>query len=218
MSQNRTKTYIFLGIAFAGLFVLFVVNMVVNQFDKWFGQPAPVTQKREAPRTAPPKRSRKVIYYPPPRYTKKATAKNLKKADKDKRKVPRQSNFPFPQPPPPGPRLPPPPKPSSNFYVLNRKKLKAILNRPLAESGAIFSPNIFGGRPRGIKVSTLQEGSIYRRFGLMKGDILISVNKRTILTPGHARKWEKVAVREYRNLTLEIQRGKKTYTLDFSLR
>lgn len=112
------------------------------------------------------------------------------------------------------PRVKPP---GSSHYRLSRQSLKDWINKPLAENGSRFEPNFRGGRPVGMRVRNITPGSFYERLGLYKGDVLLRVNGRKVLTPGHALKRYKQVARGSRNLTLEFMRGGKRHIVDFDL-
>jgi len=102
--------------------------------------------------------------------------------------------------------------------VIQRETLKEWLKLPLRQSGARFLPEFTGGRPQGMRVTRVDPGSFYARLGLAKGDVILRLNGRRVISPGQTRKIFRAIAGRYRNITLRIRRGRRVRTIDFSLR
>ncbi|HAA56807.1 MAG TPA: hypothetical protein DCE42_18720 [Myxococcales bacterium] len=116
------------------------------------------------------------------------------------------------------PNAPKLPKPGSKHYVLKRANFKRWADLPLKEQGARYAPNVNFGRPKGMRITELEENSFIRRLGLYKDDVIMSINGRGVIAPGQAKEYYKRAATRSRNLTISFRRGRKVHTIDFSLR
>lgn len=121
-----------------------------------------------------------------------------------------------PQVPPGAPRFPP--LTDVNFYTLSRKEFSEWAHLPIQQMGGRFTPNFRWGHLDGIKVTDLEQQSFYNRMGLYQEDVITRVNGQQVVAPGQLRKMFQTIGKNYRNLTIEFQRGGKTKTVDFSLR
>jgi len=117
------------------------------------------------------------------------------------------------------PKTPPPPsREAFRVIALQRSALKEWAERPLEESGARYAPNLRFGRPTGMQVTNLDQGSFLHNLGLREGDILLEVSGKPVYSPGHAREQYLHAAKRYRNLNLRYLRNGHTYMMDLSLR
>jgi hypothetical protein len=114
----------------------------------------------------------------------------------------------------------PPPTIREAFRVgtLQRSALKEWAERPLEESGARYAPNLRFGRPLGMQVTNLENGSFLHNIGLREGDVLLEVSGKPVYSPGSAREQYLQAAKRYRNLNLRYTRNGHTYMMDISLR
>lgn len=107
---------------------------------------------------------------------------------------------------------------TSKFYTLSREKFRKWAFGDLKDSGVRFRPYFQGNRPHGMRVTNVDPGSMFERLGLYKDDVLLKVNGRVVVAPGQAQKFYRKISKRYRNLTIEFRRGRKRFTVDFSLR
>ena len=114
----------------------------------------------------------------------------------------------------------PPPSPREQFRVsaLSRDTLKNWASLPLEQSGARYIPNIVWGRPQGMRVTALDNGSFLQQIGLREGDVLLRISNKDIYSPGQAQKLYQEAARQYRNLNLRYLRDGHEHHIDLSLR
>lgn len=205
--------------------IVFVLVMAVGFVIAYKLQKKPARKKTVAPTVAP----RVKVYRPPaprrwqvppptplrvvgPKVTAKKKAKPSAPPRPRYRFVLRSPNAVTPAYAKPLPRRP------LSFYRVSRAKFKAWADMPLKDMGVLYRPNREWGRPRGMKISTLEQNSFLRRFGFKEGDILLSVNGVPLVSPGYAkRQYQKIAKR-YRDLSFKFKRKGIVYNLDFSLK
>ncbi len=74
-----------------------------------------------------------------------------------------------------------PPYPSGNERVVFRSRIKnSLRNLQKLMSGARIRPYFRGGRPYGMMISNIKQGSIFEELGLKNGDIIQNVNDRPL--------------------------------------
>ncbi|MFH1624948.1 MAG: type II secretion system protein GspC [Pseudomonadota bacterium] len=113
-----------------------------------------------------------------------------------------------------------PPKPvqriTSTRYILNRESVNNIvgdLNEFMTQLS--LKPYYESGQPAGFQISEIKRESLVSKMGLIKGDIIKSINNVTIESPEQAMEVYEL-LRNESSLTMEIERGgrKKTYNYE----
>ncbi|MBN1356976.1 hypothetical protein JXA40_12010 [bacterium] len=107
---------------------------------------------------------------------------------------------------------------SAGSHVLNRGELTSILTdiKRFAEEIAIQTVRGADGGLSGFRIAALKPGGLPERMGLKPGDVMVSVNSRTVQTPEDIYRVFEEAVHQNR-LTLMIRRGNREVELGYAI-
>ena len=98
--------------------------------------------------------------------------------------------------------------------IPNAEVEKAFENFTGVVNQARVVPYMVDGEPQGFQIRKIVPGSIYQRLGLRNSDIIKSVNGQSLTTADQALRLFAVFKNE-QEITLEIQRGSKPFTLNY---
>ncbi len=100
------------------------------------------------------------------------------------------------------------------FRISRAEVNKAILKAPQIMRDIKIMPHFAKGRPQGIRLSKVKEGSIFEKAGVKSGDVVKSVNGMTLNTPHQIFSAYKKLKNE-KEFRVEVLRDKKLVALDY---
>ncbi len=107
---------------------------------------------------------------------------------------------------------------SETSYIIDEREVENALNninQLMTEVRVV--PNFEDGKTTGFKVFAIKPNSIFAQIGLKNGDVIQKVNDRDITTPDKAFQAFQ-ELRNERNLTVQISRGRQQQTLTYEIR
>ena len=105
-------------------------------------------------------------------------------------------------------------KKGGTFHISRAWVNKAILKAPQLMRDIKIMPHFAKGRPRGMRLSRIKEGSIFDKAGVKSGDVVKSINGMTLNTPHQIFQAYK-KLRNQRNFRVDIVRDGKTAVLNY---
>lgn len=123
--------------------------------------------------------------------------------------------------PPPEPTAPAPEvveAPSQRGLVIDRRSIDDQLkDKNALAAGVSVAPNFKNGQTNGIKLISVQPGSVYTKLGLQSGDVLQSINGEQIKNQQHAMElMEKF--RGSDGVSIELERRGRKEKLDYKIK
>ncbi len=103
------------------------------------------------------------------------------------------------------------------FRISRAEVNEAILKAPQLMRDIKIMPHFAKGRPRGIRLSKVKEGSIFEKAGVKSGDVVKSVNGMTLNTPHQIFSAYKKLKNE-KEFKVEVLRDKKLVALSYVIK
>ncbi|MBN1405226.1 MAG: PDZ domain-containing protein [Candidatus Omnitrophica bacterium] len=107
-------------------------------------------------------------------------------------------------------------KEGENFYITKSDVNKAIAKTPLLLKQVKIVPHFSNGRPEGIRLSKVKEGSVFEKAGVKSGDIVKNVNGMSLNTPFQIFQAYK-KLKDEKKFKVEVARGKEPVTLSYTI-
>ncbi|MCC6278602.1 MAG: PDZ domain-containing protein [Oligoflexia bacterium] len=111
-------------------------------------------------------------------------------------------------------------KESEDTFAISRSELESQMNNlPELLTQARAVPNLVPGSPgktNGFRIVDIQEGSIFRKFGIEPGDVISGVNGEALDSPAKAMEFYN-QLRSSSELKLQIERNGKPMTMNYKI-
>ena len=100
------------------------------------------------------------------------------------------------------------------FHISKVEINKALLNAPQIMRDVKIMPHFAKGRPQGVRLSKIKEGSVFEKAGVKSGDVVKSINGMTLNTPYQIFKAYKELKNE-KDINVEVIRDNKSVALSY---
>jgi general secretion pathway protein C len=106
---------------------------------------------------------------------------------------------------------------SPTDYKVERAEVdRALSNLNEVATQARMVPSLKNGKPNGFKVFSIKPGSIYSKIGLQNGDVIQKINGYDLNSPDRALEIY-TKLRDATTLSIELQRGGNTQTMNYAI-
>jgi general secretion pathway protein C len=106
---------------------------------------------------------------------------------------------------------------SPTDYKVERAEVdRALSNLNEVATQARMVPSLKNGKPNGFKVFSIKPGSIYSKIGLQNGDVIQKINGYDLNSPDRALEIY-TKLRDATSLSIELQRGGNTQTMNYAI-